>query len=79
MPARGTPSPAISGRSQHTPLIPGRVVGLGVDVYGPQSIYLLSKHGPLCRHLTKTVELVVDPIRIVCDYLFFVWHQLVRR
>ena len=71
MPARGTTSPAISGRSQYTPLISGGVAGLGVDVFGPQSIYLLSNHGPLCRHLTRTVELVVDPIRIVWGYLFF--------
>ena len=42
------------------------------------SSYLLSKYGPLCRHLTRTVELVVDPIRIDWLYLFFVWHQLVR-
>jgi hypothetical protein len=79
MRARGTTSPAISGPSQCTSLIPGKVAGLGVDVYGPQSIYLLSKHGLLWRHRTRTVELVVDPIRIIWVYLFFVWHQLVRR
>ena len=81
MPARSTTSPAISGRSQYTPLIQGRIAGLGVDFLARKaSIFLANTgHCAVTSLELRTVEFVVDPIRIVYVYLFFVWHQLVHR